>query len=1508
MSIICCATPSMLYTEETRSTLLFASRAKLVKTNAQVNEVVDPQTMIRRLQREIVLLRRGGAGEKVSQLERQIALLKKDKIEYAVRVKRLNEAKFGSAIKSDQVAAKRPRLSLDHGAAGEGSGKSDAKNTTIKSRLSLDSSRDHHNLRFCEKDETSILRAALDSKQKAFVNFQKQTASQLRDQAEVMEFTQNAKAALETRIKTLGDESELARVDYDQRERNLVQALEKKSEELLDATAQVKVFENVRDERSELERCLEELTCKFEDEKSARIELESKLSKMEHINASQEELNKSLESTLTSQAQEFEESLRMKTNELANVISRLETAESTCHDQEAHIEALRHEKLGMETNLCDQESRLAAKVQENDTLLNQIACLSDSNASLEKKVLHFESLDAERGNLVAEMQQKLNTVTADWNRDRGTLAILQAENKSLTTTLLSVKSGFEESEAQLQGRIADDQSKIDALEANLQSLRESTSQQLASKENDIANLLNEKRCTEDEVYGLKHDAEIHSEWRTKAENELTNAKAKIVDNEARFATLNENIEKMKSEMATIGDQLSIVNGSLRDKEEKCKCLTLSLNETTKLLHEAAEHHRGELSTLREHHKDSCLRWETEKYKFQKKLQHSLLEVRTREQRLESATEHSISLEAKIRSLSQDIQKADNDLRSARELESNLRSDISELESQNATSLKTIDSQNERIRGLMKHDEQLGIELSKLKDDHGALVESHNERISNMESRLAQKHQEHEETLHVLDRERRKGLEATTSLRSTERELHQLKEVLELRNNELEAQKTTITDQQSEKSSLQHCLDEQRLLANGLKEQVCRLKDEAETLKAANVTSHQSNAEEREKSLAIIKGLELSLKTREENVERLKHLVESESAKCLEMTQTIDEWKNTAAESQSKVEELELSNSALLEKLESTNEELSSAVLDNSAIRDKLVAKDALVDQLSVKQDEVLSCSKNKDDIISQLRLSIDALSFDLKTSRCENTSQLEIVSSLQEQVKIQCSQIHELEGLLQATRNQIQELESGLEKSNSLLVGEKNLQARTQELQEQVSSLEEQLLVSSRMTKEMELEYTTEKARLANIVEQKCIAAQALSVSLQRALSDCDMLGLAKEEANNRAQRFNDLYLESNIELEKASAELSSVHCEKDRIAEQLKQMEEEVRSLVQKSTSDRLMWNEKLLTIDADNLKLKADIKEITSNLDSQTQQCRSLKSAVESKDKDYDKLASQYESLRVEASNKSAELAAVLSQRETWNNEVSAIEREREELKQEYAAIVKSKDAVVAECATHKKALAEAHRSAEESKDIASQMTTRCKQLEFELDRSNTTISNLECQVQRNEKSRSASVSKAMYDTLLRKLEEQTTEVQRHQEEDEALATLKKKYEKASLIVQQTSEELEGIREAKLIAEADANTARALHSEIETQQRSLLLKLREQENTWMPPIEAAKLTSELESLQKTLRLKDERIVKLEKNKLTKTAREAVRKMRVSSVSEKDSLTYHIHNCSVKWMTKQPS
>ena len=73
MSIVCCITPASHYLEETRSTLQFASRAKLVETHATVNEVLDESAQIRRLKKELDELKTSFT-TKVKTLEEENAL------------------------------------------------------------------------------------------------------------------------------------------------------------------------------------------------------------------------------------------------------------------------------------------------------------------------------------------------------------------------------------------------------------------------------------------------------------------------------------------------------------------------------------------------------------------------------------------------------------------------------------------------------------------------------------------------------------------------------------------------------------------------------------------------------------------------------------------------------------------------------------------------------------------------------------------------------------------------------------------------------------------------------------------------------------------------------------------------------------------------------------------------------------------------------------------------------------------------------------------------------------------------------------------------------------------------------------------------------------------------------------------------------------------------------------------------------------------------------------------
>lgn len=105
MAVICCATPSELYLEETRSTLQFAQRAKLVKTNAQVNEVLDERSMIRRLQKELAEAKRQYSGpghHQVRELEAQVATAGTQALEAKAKLDRLKASILNAGYLFDQ--------------------------------------------------------------------------------------------------------------------------------------------------------------------------------------------------------------------------------------------------------------------------------------------------------------------------------------------------------------------------------------------------------------------------------------------------------------------------------------------------------------------------------------------------------------------------------------------------------------------------------------------------------------------------------------------------------------------------------------------------------------------------------------------------------------------------------------------------------------------------------------------------------------------------------------------------------------------------------------------------------------------------------------------------------------------------------------------------------------------------------------------------------------------------------------------------------------------------------------------------------------------------------------------------------------------------------------------------------------------------------------------------------------------------------------------------------------
>eukprot|EP01018_Ginkgo_biloba_P020974 Gb_16151 [translate_table: standard] len=88
-SIICTVSPDQAHIDETRGTLLFASRAKKVTTCAYVNEVMTDAALLKRQKKEIEELRLKLQGKLAEELDKQVLKLRNDLLKFELEREKL---------------------------------------------------------------------------------------------------------------------------------------------------------------------------------------------------------------------------------------------------------------------------------------------------------------------------------------------------------------------------------------------------------------------------------------------------------------------------------------------------------------------------------------------------------------------------------------------------------------------------------------------------------------------------------------------------------------------------------------------------------------------------------------------------------------------------------------------------------------------------------------------------------------------------------------------------------------------------------------------------------------------------------------------------------------------------------------------------------------------------------------------------------------------------------------------------------------------------------------------------------------------------------------------------------------------------------------------------------------------------------------------------------------------------------------------------------------------------
>jgi chromosome segregation ATPase len=423
MAVVCCATPSELYLEETRSTLLFASRAKLVKTNAQINEVLDDRSIIRRLQQELALARRHQSGgshitANVEQWEMLATSAGNEAKEAKEKLKRLYTSilmnqKLDDAnvnlllppvpetlwsVTSNVASKKRHRRRLSDGNLCRT--KSSTATPSKKSKVSLPSSVPPHN-RLSKSvdigdtiykevsilDELSMLREAVVAKDKKALDVKQQ-----------MDMIAKELQSKDLDLVASNCSNDLLRSDRDEKS-SLITKLQSEivqlQSELASSNASNKALLSMRD--------------------AEIVGFKSKLQKDLEDRRVLEETVDSLQEAKVAKEREFTESLISKDGVISQMSTEIEACRMELYHQTTDVVVSLQQKLD---DTVKEKEILSVSLQESTNLLQSS---ETSHKTISQSHTALEVMCQERQTFIDSMMEQLDTTNAE----------LQVVNKAL---------------------------------------------------------------------------------------------------------------------------------------------------------------------------------------------------------------------------------------------------------------------------------------------------------------------------------------------------------------------------------------------------------------------------------------------------------------------------------------------------------------------------------------------------------------------------------------------------------------------------------------------------------------------------------------------------------------------------------------------------------------------------------------------------------------------------------------------------------------------------------------------------------------------------------------------------------------------------------------------------------------------------------------------------------------------------------------------------------------------
>ncbi len=768
MAVICCATPSELYLEETRSTLQFASRAKLVKTRAQVNEVMDDRSLIKKLQRELKEARNGGPGkeamEQMKALEEKAASAEDANRKAVEDLKRMKDLILKGGVLPGSICVGRSEVTFsshhDDGSVEDGAENSSSSKCTtgkVKRRYSDSIIIDTENIDPLQQlgRATSPLRSIVTTKPHALTET-KPKQSKLSSHSMPFHVTNEvnigllrealaAKSAQATSLKAKLTEVEQVihstsvQLEHELGEKELLR-LDKQ-----DLQSQVSTL------ASDKEFVLTECELVIAERERIAATSQETIQKQSLMISDLQALLSSLQAELMTKEEQHERDVQRLNDQVSRQHAELEAGMLEAQELKRQLQIAGDDKARLTTERRDSNELVdklqmslteitSAKEAEVSTLLGKVeelqSSLSDfitkcgiAGEQVEGLTIDIETLRGEKANLSLRLEEaecKVHTVESERDSYQNMAELAKSETETILADLVEERTKY----AEIRDNCTQE---MDSLKKQLSE----ATLQVSALNNDLSKALSEKdilvmqaESTTSDLASLKEELETQTYKVGELQSKIdTLTSERDAANERVSSCLSSN-EEVKKGLSSLHSERDLLTSSLHQTREDISRLERERDEAISQLQSSqdlVDELKGEvdrLSVERDASKsENCaILFQLESITTQYDAVASDLNRRATAERDPLVTEHAnVNVEAKSKNGEETLwsMNSEKDMIASCLLHS--KEDVSRLERERDVMISQLNSLQDSVAALKSETEKVNAELDNAKTENNTLL-------------------------------------------------------------------------------------------------------------------------------------------------------------------------------------------------------------------------------------------------------------------------------------------------------------------------------------------------------------------------------------------------------------------------------------------------------------------------------------------------------------------------------------------------------------------------------------------------------------------------------------------------------------------------------------------------------------------------------------------------------------------------------------------------------------------